>query len=63
MSINNLVKNVAILLDFIVSIIAGSIRSLAPELSGILFMVSAIILLIAVVCVVIDFISSGRSKG
>lgn len=52
----NLIKNVAIILDFIVSGFAASIQSLNPSLSGLLFGLSAFILFIAVVCVILEII-------
>ena len=61
MNKNNLVKNVVILLDFIVSIVASAIKDMLPGMSNILFMISAVILFIAVVCVIVDFVSSGKS--
>ncbi len=52
----NLVKNIAIIADFIVSIIASAIQNSNPSLSGVLFMVTAVILFVAVVCVVIEWV-------
>ena len=62
MSRINLMKNIAILLDFMVSAVASALRSLAPKFSAALFVVSAVILFVAVVCVAIDFVSVGRLK-
>lgn len=53
--INNL-KNVAIIMDFAVSIIASAIQKSNPSVSGMLFGLSALILLVAVVCVVIELV-------
>lgn len=53
--INNL-KNVAIIMDFVVSIIASAIQKSNPSVSGMLFGLSALILLVAVVCVVIELV-------
>ena len=61
MSKVNLIKNMAILLDFIVSIVASIIRDLSPGVSNVLFIVSAVILFIAVVCVIVDFVLLSRS--
>lgn len=52
----NLVKNIAIIADFIVSIIASVIKDSNPSLSGMLFGITAVILLVAVVCVVIEWV-------
>lgn len=52
----NTIKNIAIILDFVVSLIASMIQSTNPTLSGILFLLSAIILFVAVICVIIEFI-------
>ncbi len=52
----NTVKNWAIILDFIVSGIAAGIQGKNPVLSGQLFGLSAVILFVAVVCVVIEFV-------
>ena len=56
----NAVKNIAIILDFVVSGIAAGIQKSNPSLSGTLFSASAIILFVAVVCVVIEFIKSRK---
>lgn len=52
----NDVKNIAIVLDFVVSIIASAIQKSNPSVSGMLFGLSAVILLVAVVCVVIELV-------
>ena len=52
----NTIRNIAIILDFIISLIASMIQNSNPTLSGLLFSLSAIILLIAVICVIIEFI-------
>ena len=52
----NLVKNIAIIADFIVSIIASAIQNSNPSLSGMLFGVTAVMLSVAVVCVVIEWV-------
>ncbi len=56
----NTIKNIAIILDFIVSCIAVGIGKINPVLSGILFGISALILFVAVVCVVLEFIKSKK---
>ena len=56
----NAVKNIAIILDFVVSGIAAGIQKSNPSLSGALFGASAVILFVAVVCVVIEFIKSRK---
>lgn len=56
----NTIKNWAIILDFIVSGIAASMQQSNPVLSGTLFGVSAIILFVAVVCVVIEFVKKQK---
>ncbi len=50
----NKIKNIAIILDFIISMVAYGIQNSNAKLSGNLYMVSAIVLLIAFVCVVIE---------
>ena len=50
----NSVKNIAIILDFVVSIIASTVQKMNPGLSGALFGLSAVILLVAVICVFIE---------
>ena len=52
----NLIKNIAIIADFIVSGIAASMQSSNPALSGTLFGLSAVILFVAVVCVVLEIV-------
>ena len=52
----NKIKNIAIILDFAVSIIASSLQNSNPQLSGMLFGASAVILLVAVICVIIELI-------
>ncbi|MBO6119208.1 MAG: hypothetical protein J6P02_01940 [Lachnospiraceae bacterium] len=52
----NDVKNIAIVLDFVVSIIASAIQKSNQSVSGMLFGLSAVILLVAVVCVVIELV-------
>ena len=54
----NMIKNVAIILDFAVSIIAASIQKVNTTLSESLFGLSAIILLIAVICVFLELIKT-----
>lgn len=56
----NAIKNIAIILDFVVSGIAAGIQKSNPTLSGTLFGASAIILLVAVVCVIVEFIKSRK---
>lgn len=56
----NSIKNCAIILDFIVSGIAAGIQKTNPALSGTLFGASAVILFVAVVCVVIEFVRKKR---
>ena len=53
-----LIKDLSIIVDFIISIIASSIQKTNPELSNILFGVSAVVLVIAVICVSIEFFKS-----
>ena len=50
----NSIKNIAILLDFAISIVASAIQKSQPALSGMLFGLSALVLLVAVVCVLIE---------
>ena len=57
--INN-VKNTAILLDFAVSIIASAIQKTNPNLSGMLFGLSAVILLVAVICVIVELVKNKK---
>ena len=52
----NLIKNIAIILDFIVSISASAIQGSNPVMSGALFGLSAIILFIAVICVIVELL-------
>jgi len=52
-----LIKNIAIILDFIISIIASSIKNSMPEMSNNLFGVSAIVLIVAVICVFIEIVN------
>ena len=54
----NTIKNVAIILDFVVSIIASAIQKSNPSVSGMLFGLSAVILLVAVVCVVVEWVKN-----
>ena len=56
----NSVKNVAIILDFVVSMIAAMIQKTNPSLSSALFGVSAVILLIAVVCVIMELVIKNK---
>ena len=56
----NTIKNIAIILDFVVSGIAAGIQKSNPSLSGTLFGASAVILLVAVVCVIVEFIKSRK---
>ena len=58
-TINN-IKNIAILLDFVVSIVASAIQKSNPRLSGMLFGLSAVILLVAVICVLIELIKRNK---
>ena len=57
----NLIKNIAIILDFIVSIFAAMLQSSNPALSGSLFGLSAIILFIAVICVIVEVIMNRKN--
>lgn len=52
----NKIKDIAIIVDLIISIIASSIQASNPQLSGALFGLSAIVLIVAAVCVIIGFI-------
>lgn len=52
----NKIKDIAIIVDLIISIIASSIQASNPQLSGVLFGLSAIVLIVAAVCVIIGFI-------
>ena len=54
----NTIKNVAIILDFVVSIIASAIQKSNRSVSGMLFGLSAVILLVAVVCVVVEWVKN-----
>ena len=56
----NKIKNIAIILDFTVSIIASSMQNSNPQLSGMLFGLSAVILLVAVVCVIIELVKKNK---
>ena len=56
----NSVKNIAILLDFAVSIIASAIQKTNPDLSGMLFGLSAVILLVAVICVIVELVKNKK---
>lgn len=56
----NSIKNVAIILDFVVSMIASMIQKTNASLSGALFGASAVILLIAVVCVIIELVIKNK---
>lgn len=58
-TINN-IKNIAILFDFVVSIVASAIQKSNPSLSGMLFGLSAVILLVAVICVIIELIKRNK---
>lgn len=62
MSKLGLIKNIAIILDFVVSIIASAIKTSMPELSNTLFGISAVILMVAVVCVIIEFVNWKMKK-
>ena len=62
MSKISLIKNIAIIADFIISIIASVIKSSIPEVSNALFGISAIVLIIAVICIIIEFVN-GRLKN
>ena len=52
----NLIKNIAIIVDFIISFVAAAIQELNPGVSKVLFGASAIVLLVAVICVIIEVI-------
>ena len=52
----NIIKNIAIIVDFIVSFVAYAIKGLNPTVSNALFGASAIILLVAVVCVILELV-------
>ena len=52
-----LIKNIAIILDFVISIVASAIKSSMPEMSNNLFGASAIVLIVAVVCVFIEIVN------
>ena len=54
----NLIKNAAIILDFIVSIIAAMMQASNPGMSGMLFGLSAVILFVAVICVIVEVIQN-----
>ena len=56
----NLIKNVAIILDFLVSILASMMAGSNPGLSGSLFGLSAVILFIAVICVVVEVVQGRK---
>jgi hypothetical protein len=51
----NLVKDIAIIADFIISIVASSVKNSNPTLSDTLFAISGVVLTIAVICVLIEF--------
>ena len=52
-----LIKNIAIILDFIISIVASAIKISMPEVSNMLFGISALVLIVAVVCVFIEIVN------
>ena len=54
----NLIKNAAIILDFLVSMFAAMMQGSNPGLSGMLFGLSAVILLVAVICVIVEVIQN-----
>ena len=54
----NLIKNAAIILDFLVSIFAAMMQVSNPGLSGMLFGLSAVILFVAVICVIVEVIQN-----
>ena len=56
----NSVKNIAILLDFAVSIIASAIQKTNPNLSGMFFGLYAVILLVAVICVIVELVKKKK---
>ena len=56
----NTIKNIAILLDFLISMVASMIQKSNSSLSGILFGIYAIILFIAVICVIIEIIKTKK---
>lgn len=62
MSKLNFCKNILILLDFVISCIAGGIQTSLPEISGYLFGFTAIILLIAVILVLVEFYQNKKAK-
>ena len=56
MSVINLIKNLSIIVDFVLSIIASALKNSQPGMSDTLFMLSGIVLFVAVICVVIELI-------
>ncbi len=56
----NTIKNTAIILDFIVSAVAAGIQQSNPSLSGTLFGASAVILFVAVICVIVEFFTKKK---
>ena len=62
MSKTGLIKNVAIILDFIISLVASVIKTSMPELSNMLFGASAVVLIVAVVCVVVEIVNCKLKK-
>ena len=62
MSKISLIKNVAIIADFIISIIASVIKKSMPEVSNMLFGISAIVLIVAVICVIIELVNRKMNK-
>lgn len=58
----NIIKNISIIADFIVSFIAFAIQKSNPSLSGGLYMLSAIILLLAFICVIMEIFGKKKKK-
>ncbi|MBO7510216.1 MAG: hypothetical protein J6T35_03445 [Bacteroidales bacterium] len=52
----NLIKDCAIVADFIVSGIASALQGTNPSISGVLFGVSAVLLFVALVCVIVGWV-------
>lgn len=57
MSKVNFIKNIAILIDFVISVVAGGLQNIFPPISSLLFGISAVVLLVAVICVIIDMVT------
>ena len=58
----NLIKNIAIIVDFVISMIGGIIQKSAPEVSGVLINIGIVALVVALVCVIIDFCTKKKDK-